>query len=288
MNILIDASFTMAKSIWKGELSFGLVSIPVSLVSVEEKNDLRFHLLDSKTKSRVRYQRVSEETGKEVPWNDIVKGYEYEKDSYIIVDEQAFAKASPDLFKSIDIDEFVDLKDIDNLYYSKPYYLQPESKNKKAYVLLREALKNMNKVGVAKVIIRTKESLSLIIPHDHALLLYLIHFADEIREEDEINVPKDDIKTYKIATKEIKMAESLIKDMSTKWKPEKYHNDYRETMQKWLDQQMAKQVKGRKKAPRTAANDSVVDFISLLKESMNKKNTKSKPEKKSTVRKKTS
>lgn len=263
----------MAKSIWKGELSFGLVSIPVSLVSVEEKNELRFHLLDSKTKARVRYQRVSEETGKEIPWDDIVKGYEYDKDSYIIVDEQAFAKASPDLFKSIDIDEFVDLKDIDNLYYSKPYYLQPESKNKKAYVLLRESLKNMNKVGVAKVIIRTKESLSLIIPHEHALLLYLIHFSDEIREEHEVNVPTDDVKAYKIAPQEIKMAETLIKQMSTKWKPEKYHNEYRETMQKWLDQQMAKELKSSKKSPRRVSrnNEAVVDFISLLKESMNKK-----------------
>ncbi len=171
----------MAKSIWKGEISFGLVSIPVSLVAVEEKNDLRFHLLDSKSKSRVRYQRVSEETGKEVPWDQVVKGYEYDKDSYIIVDEQAIEKASPALFKSVDIEEFVDLDEIDNLYYSKPYYLQPESKNKKAYVLLREALKKTNKVGVAKVRIRTKESLSIIIPHDHSLLLYLIHFADEIR-----------------------------------------------------------------------------------------------------------
>ena len=237
----------MAKSIWKGDISFGLVSIPVSLVSVEENNDLKFHLLDSKTNSRVRYQRVNEDTGKEVPWEHIVKGWEYEKGSYIIVDESAFQKASPEVFKSINIDEFVDLKEIDNLYYSKPYYLQPESKNKKAYVLLREALKNTNKVGVAKVIIRTKESLSLIIPHEHALLLYLIHFADEIREEDEVNVPRDELKTYKVADKEMKMAEALIKDMTNAWKPEKYHNEYRETMQKWLDKETEKLKKSGKK-----------------------------------------
>ncbi|MDP3267890.1 MAG: Ku protein [Legionella sp.] len=261
----------MARSIWKGELSFGLVSIPVSLVSVEEKNELHFHLLDVKTKSRVRYQRVSEETGKEVEWNNIVKGFEYAKDSYIIVDEKEFEKASPDIFKTIDIDEFVDLKDIDNLYYSKPYYLQPESKNKKAYVLLREALKNTGKVGVAKVIIRTKESLSLIIPHDHALLLYLIHFADEIREEEAINVPKEDIKTYHITSKELKMAESLIKEMATKWKPEKYHNEYKETLEQWLEQQIKKQTKSGKKArPVVKGNESVVDFITLLKNSMGK------------------
>ncbi|MBA2652665.1 MAG: Ku protein [Tatlockia sp.] len=268
----------MAKSIWKGEISFGLVSIPVSLVSVEEKNDLRFHLLDSKSKSRVRYQRVSEETGKQVPWDQVVKGYEYEKDSYIIVDEQAIEKATPSLFKSVDIEEFVDIDEIDNLYYSKPYYLQPESKNKKAYVLLREALKKTNKVGVAKVMIRTRESLSLIIPHDHALLLYLVHFANEIRGEDEVNVPKEDLKAYKIGDKELKMAEALIKDMATKWKPEKYENLYRETMQKWLNQQIAKETKSTKKAGKSIlkGKDSVVDFVSLLKASMKDKKTRQK------------
>ncbi|MBA4697137.1 MAG: Ku protein [Legionella sp.] len=263
----------MAKSIWKGEISFGLVSIPVSLVSTEEKNDLKFHLLDAKTKARVRYQRINEETGKEIPWNDIVKGWEYDKDSYIIVDETSFEKASPELFKSINIDEFVDLKEIDNLYYSKAYYLQSESKNKKAYVLLREALKKTNKVGVAKVIIRTKESLSLIIPHDNALLLYLIHFADEVREESEVNVPKEDVKTYKVDEKELKMAESLINEMTTTWKPEKYHNEYREIMQKWLDNEVAKASKSSKKRSRTGtkSHDSVIDFVSLLKASLKKK-----------------
>ncbi|CAM4376899.1 MAG: Non-homologous end joining protein Ku [Legionella sp.] len=263
----------MAKSIWKGEISFGLVSIPVSLVSVEENNDLKFHLLDSTTNSRVRYQRVNEDTGKEVPWENIVKGWEYEKGSYIIVNEGAFQKESPDVFQSINIEEFVDLKEIDNLYYSKPYYLQPESKNKKAYVLIREALKNTNKVGVAKVIIRTKESLSLVIPHDHALLLYLIHFADEIREEEEVNVPREELKVYKVTDKEIKMAEALIKDMSTAWNPEKYHNEYRETMQKWLDKETAKLKKSGKIVSKAAtqSRDSVVDFIALLKESMGKK-----------------
>ncbi|WED42675.1 Ku protein [Legionella cardiaca] len=265
----------MAKSIWKGEISFGLVSIPVSLISTEENNDLHFHLLDSKTKSRVRYQRVSEETGKEVAWSDVVKGYEYDKDSYIIVDEKAFEKASPDLFKTIDIEEFVDLDEIDTLYFTKPYYLVPESKNKKAYVLLREVLKKTNKVGVAKAIIRTKESLSLILPHENALLLYLIHFSDEIRQEDELNVPREDLKTYKVSEKELKMATELVNDMTNKWKPEKYHNEYRETLQKWLDQQTAKESKASKKAKHVVkAEDSVIDFISLLKESMNKKELK--------------
>ncbi|MFC3908560.1 Ku protein [Legionella dresdenensis] len=271
----------MARSIWEGEISFGLVSIPVSLVSVEEKNDIHFHLLDAKTRSRVKYQRVSEETGKEVPWADIVKGYEYDKDSYIIVDESSFEKASPELFKTIEIDEFVDMKEIDSLYYVKPYYLVPESKNKKAYVLLREALKKTRKVGVAKVIIRKKESLSLILPHENALLLYLVHFSDEIRQEDEISLPKDPAKAYKIADKELKMAEALINEMSTKWQPEKYHNEYRDALREWLDQQVEKKAKKSPQKTKSSVNEgSVVDFISLLKESMKK----NKPAPKKTVR----
>lgn len=261
----------MARSIWSGDISFGLVSIPVSLVSIEENKDIHFHLLNSKTQARVHYKRVDEQSGKEVLWNEIVKGYEYDKGCYILVNEQAFEKASPEVFKTIDIEEFVDFDEIDSLYYSKPYYLVPEGKNKKAYVLLREALKKTNKVGVAKTILRTKEYLSLILPHNYALLLYLVHFTDEIRSEEELNIPKDEIKNYKISAKEIIMAESLIKDMSSTWQPQKYHNEYREALQKWLEQQITRLDKTGKKAPKAAKRpDAVVDFISLLKESMRK------------------
>jgi DNA end-binding protein Ku len=271
----------MARAIWKGDISFGLVNIPVSLISTEENHELHFHLLNSKTKSRVRYLRVDEETGKEVPWTQIVKGFEYDKGNYIIVNEDAFEKASPEIFKTIDIEEFVELKEIDNLYYSKPYYLVPEGKNKKAYVLLREALTKTNKVGVAKTIIRTKEYLSLILPHKNTLLVYLIHFKDEIRSEEEINVPKEPLKTYKITTKEIKMAVNLIKDMSAKWEPEKYHNEYRETLQKWLDQQIESLAKSGKQITKTApkGHDAVVDFVSLLKKSMKKSKSLTKGKK---------
>lgn len=262
----------MAKALWKGEISFGLVSIPVSLVSTEESNTIHFHLLDAQSKSRVRYQRVNESTGKIVPWTNIVKGYEYEKGHYLVVDEAAFEKKSPELFKTIDIEEFVDFKEIDSLYYDKPYYLIPESKNKKSYVLLREALQKSNKVGVAKVIIRTKESLSLLVPHGHALLLYLVHFKEELREEAEINIPREPIKAYKVSNAEITMAMNLIEDMAAKWEPEKYHNDYQEAMKEWLAQQAAKTTKKTSKEVQKSAG-SVVDFISLLKASMKKTHT---------------
>jgi len=136
---------------------------------------------------------VDEVTGKEVPWEEIVKGYEVDKDHYILVDEEAIEKATPEVFKTIDIEEFVDFAGIDILYFSKPYYLIPESKNKKSYVLLREALSQSNKVGVAKVMIRSKESLTLIVPHQHALVLYLVHYHDEVRTEEDLKVPKESI-----------------------------------------------------------------------------------------------
>lgn len=265
----------MVRSIWKGDISFGLVTIPVSLVSTEENNDIHFHLLNAKTHARVRYMRVDEGTGKEVPWNQIVKGYEYDKDNYLIVDEEQFEKASPELYKTIDIDEFIDCQEIDSLYYNKPYYLIPEGKNKKSYVLLREALKNTNKAGVSRVMLRTREYLSIIVPHKQALILYLMHFKDEIRTESELNIPSDNLKDYRISAKEITMAESLIKDMSASWKPEKYHNEYRETLQKWLDKQTAALAKKGKKVTKSpVSKEAVVDFVSLLKKSMKHKSRK--------------
>lgn len=216
-----------------------------------------------------------------MPWEQIVKGYEYDKDSYIVVDESAFEKASPDVFKSIEIEEFVDIAEVDTLYFNKPYFMLPDSKNKKAYVLLREALKKSKKVGIARVMLRTKEYLSLIFPHDDALILNLLHFKESIRDETELGFPKDDLKTYKISDREMKMALSLIKDMDAKWEPEKYHDDYTESLKKWLDKKTNEALKGStKKSARTRHRDDVVDFITLLKQSMKKKPSKALPSKK--------
>ncbi|KTC92860.1 MULTISPECIES: Ku protein [Legionella] len=264
------------RAIWKGDISFGLVTIPVQIIPVEEKNELHFHLLDSRDNARVRYKRVNSETDKEVPWEKIVKGYEYDKGNYIVIDEKAFENASPELYKSIDIEEFVDLDEVDNLYFDKPYYVVPDSKNQKAYVLLREALKKTGKVGVAKVIIRIKEYLSFVMAHDNSLVLYLIHFDEEIRKEDDLKLPNGSLKNYKVSDREMKMAVGLIEDLSGKWEPEKYHDEYSEAMTKWLDKKTAEIEKqaGKKKATSRRAPDDVVDFISLLKKSMGKKGKK--------------
>lgn len=265
------------RAIWKGDISFGLVTIPIQIIPVEEKNELHFHLLDSRDNARVHYKRVNSKTDKEVPWEKIVKGYEYDKGNYIVIDEKAFENASPELYKSIDIEEFVDLNEIDNLYFDKPYYVIPDSKNQKAYVLLREALRKTGKVGVAKVIIRTKEYLSFVMAHDNSLVLYLLHFDEDLRKEDDLKLPDESLKNYKISDREMKMAVNLIKDLSGKWEPEKYHDEYREAMTKWLDQKTAEIEKqtARKKPAHRRTPDDVVDFISLLKKSMGKKGKKS-------------
>lgn len=262
----------MPRPIWKGDISFGMVSIPISMLPVEENNDIRFHLLDSRDKSRIRYQRINATTGKEVTWENIVKGYEFDKDNYLVVNEDAFEKASPEIFKSIDIEEFVDFAEIDSLFFDKPYYITPASKNTKAYVLLRESLKKTHKVGVAKVIIRTKEYLSLILPHEHSLLLYLIHFAEDLRDEQELNLPRENLKSYKISDREMSMAVDLIKSMTNQWQPEKYHNEYRETLIKWIEKKTAYATgTAKSRSSKIRKNDDVVDFISLLKKSMKKK-----------------
>lgn len=266
----------MARSVWSGYISFGLVAIPVSAFPVERKSDLHFHLLDSRDHARVRYERVNSETGKDVPWNEIVKAYEFEKDNYVIVDEKELQKANPKPFKSIDIEEFVELKNIDYFYFDKPYYLLPDSDNKKAYVLLREALKKTNKVGVAKVVIRQKDYLSLILPHNHALVLYLIHFKQEIRNENELSFPTERLSDYKITSREVKMAEDLIKEMSTRWEPEKYHDEYREILMQWIEKKIPSQSKAKKRQKSVHKSDDVIDFMTLLKNSMQAKQVKKK------------
>lgn len=266
----------MSKTLWKGYLSFGLVAIPVGITAIDKKKDLHFHLLDARDESRISYKRINSESGKEVPWDKIVKGYEYEKDHYVILNESDFERASPEAYKSIDIEEFVDISEIDSLYFDKPYYLVPNSKNKKAYVLLREVLKKTNKVGVAKVIIRTKEYLSLIVPHHDALIINLIRFKQEIVDEETLNVPHENLKSYKISEREMKMATDLVKEMSAKWKPEKYHDDYQEKLMTWIENKIKSGKKVQAKAPRRAKKaEEIIDFMTLLKNSMKKKKSSS-------------
>ena len=180
----------MARAIWKGSISFGLVNIPIALYPATRREELKFRLLRKTDLSPVNYKRVAEKDGKEVSWDQIVKGYEYEKGKYVVLQEEDFQRVDLEATQTVDIQDFVDLEEIDPMFFYKPYYLEPQKGGDKAYALLRDALKDTNKVGVAKVVIKTRQYLAGVKPEDGALVLELMHFADELADPEKLHVPK--------------------------------------------------------------------------------------------------
>jgi DNA end-binding protein Ku len=260
----------MARPIWKGSISFGLVNIPVTLYSGEERKDLNFKLLDSRDKARVRYERVNEETGEEVPWDEVVKAYEYNDGDYVLVDEEEMENISVEATQTVDIENFVNRDEINPVYFEKPYYLVPSKKGQKGYVLLRQALYSAAKVGIAKVVIRTRQYLAALMPQDDALILNLLRFQHELRSIEDFDIPHGDLDEYKVKKKEIEMAESLVNNLTTEWNPEQYHDDYRQALKKYLEE---KAEKGEEKVKPSQAKKStekgrVIDMMDLLKESV--------------------
>jgi DNA end-binding protein Ku len=202
------------RTIWKGSISFGLVNIPVGLYSATRSaNQVKFRMLRKSDLSPIRYKRVAESDEKEVAWEDIVKGYEYEKDQFVVLTEKDFERVKIESTQTVDIKEFVKLEEIDPMFFDEPYYLAPEKGGDKAYTLLRDALENSGQVGIAKVVIKTREHLAAVKPLGKALVLELMHFADELVDANELKLPSNG----KIGQKELKMAESLIEGMSGKW-----------------------------------------------------------------------
>jgi len=266
----------MARPIWTGTLSFGLLNIPVKLMTGERRVDLHFRMLDSRNKAPIRYERVNEETGEEVPWKEIVKAFEYDKGSYVVIEEADIAAASPDNKESVDIDTFVDADSIGAEFYEKPYILEPGKKAEKGYVLLREVLKRSGKVGIGRVVIRTREYLAAVMPHGEALLLMILRYAQELIDPADYKLPEGGLAKWKISPREIDMAEQLIKSMSSQWKPDSYKDDFRQRLHKVIEQRVKskKVVRGKDtdeaKLPENAATN-VIDFAELLKRSLSKK-----------------
>jgi DNA end-binding protein Ku len=269
----------MARPIWNGTISFGLLNIPVQLFSGERSVDLHLRMLDGRTKQPIRYERVNSETGEEVPWKDIVKAFEYSKGSYVVIDEKDVKSAHPEATETVEIEAFVEHDSIDSRYFSKPYYLVPAKKAEKGYVLLRETLKKTRKIGIAKVVIRTRQYLAAVMPQENALLLNLMRFPQEIVESEDFAIPGDAPSKYRIAPKEIDMAESLVDSMSTKWNPKDYKDDFREKLRDVIDKQIAakggKIIKPEKAKAIPGATTNVVDFMSLLQKSLQEGKRKS-------------
>jgi len=254
----------MAHAIWNGTINFGLVTIPVKLFTAVRENELHFNQLHTKDKGRIRYQRVCEVCGKEVPWDDIVKGYEYEKGDYVILSDEDLKQANVEATQSIDIVQFVDLDEIDPMYYEKPYYLEPEKKGRHAYALLRDALAKSNKVGIARVVIRTREHLAALKPNGDALVLEIMHFADELVEVGDYNIP--DRKEAPPAN-EMKAAQMLIGTMSAPFEPDEFRDKYRDDVLEMIEARAKGQPQKRaaKKAP---APSKVVNLMDVLQRSL--------------------
>jgi DNA end-binding protein Ku len=261
-----------SRAIWKGSIDFGLVNIPVRLYSAENSNRLSFDLLDKRDFSRIRYRRVNETTGKEVPWDDIIKGYEYKKGEYVALSDADFARANVEATQTISITDFVDASAVSPLYYDKPYYLEPLKNGQRAYVLLREVLHDTGKVGIAKVVIRSREHLAMVLAEGPALILELLRFPDELRDASRLDLPKAASKGTATSAQEIKMAERLVESMVGKWQPEKYHDDYRDDLMKIIDQKVesgkTKVVENTMPAAPRAQRGKVIDIMHLLRESV--------------------
>jgi DNA end-binding protein Ku len=256
----------MARAIWKGSISFGLVNIPIALYPATKREDLSFRLLRKSDLSPVNYKRVAEKDGKEVPWNEIVKGYEYEKGKYVVLKEEDFQRVDLEATQTVEIKDFVDLEEIDPMFFYKPYYLEPQKGGDKAYALLRDSLEREKKVGIAKVVIKTRQYLAGVKPEDGALVLELMHFADELADTEKLRIPK---KT-EVGKRELNMATALIDSMSSKWDPEKYKDDYREALMEVIEEKVeagGKEIEGKpRKAPKPT---KVIDLVKVLQQSLN-------------------
>ncbi|PYL23552.1 MAG: Ku protein [Verrucomicrobia bacterium] len=263
----------MARAIWKGSISFGLVNIPIALYPATRREELKFRLLRKTDLSPVNYKRVAETDGKEVPWDQIVKGYEYEKGKYIVLKDEDFQRVDVEATQTVDIQDFVELDEIDPIFFYKPYYLEPQKGGDKAYALLRDALKDSKKVGVAKVVIKTREYLAGVKPEDGALVLELMHFADELANTSKLHIPKK----VEIGKREITMAKSLIDSMSSKWNPEKYKDDYRKALMEVIEEKVEAGGKEIEEKPKKAPKPTkVIDLVSVLQKSLEETGAKRK------------
>ena len=265
----------MARPIWTGTLSFGLLNVPVSLMSGERKVDLHFRMLDSRDKNPIRFERVNAETGEEVPWKDIVKAFEYSKGSYVTVEKEDIASAAPESHESVEVEAFVDVGSIDLRYYEKPYILVPGKKAEKGYVLLRETLRSSKKIGIARVVIRTREYLCAVMPEGDALVLMLLRYPQELVDPNDYKLPTGKASAYRITPKEMEMAKQLISSMSGKWSPDGYHDEFRERLQAIIQKRVKSKGNLAEVVESSAGADeettNVVDFMSLLQKSLESK-----------------
>jgi DNA end-binding protein Ku len=274
----------MARGLWKGAISFGLVNVPVELYSAKKRAaELDMTMLDKRDLSPVGYRRVNKSTGKEVPWDEVIKGYEYKDDKYVVLSPEDFRRANPEAAKTVDIQAFVELSAIAPQFFDTPYYLKPGKRGEKAYALLRETMKKAGKAGIATVVIRTKQYLAAVVPEDEVLVLNTLRFADELKDPSELEIP-----SAKVTSKELDMAMRLVEDMADEWKPRQYKDTFREDLMKRIQAKVKAGETEEITAPdkserRPEKGGEVIDLMSLLKKSVEHK-AKPKPAKRAARR----
>jgi DNA end-binding protein Ku len=253
----------MARAMWKGSLAFGLVNIPIELYSATRDHRPKFRLLHAKDEAPVRYERVCQSEGKPVGWADLVKGYEYAKGQFVVITKDDFKTAALEKTKTIDILDFVDPAEIDERYFETPYYLQPAKGADRAYALLREAIRESGQIGIAKVILRDAQHLAAVEAIGDAIVLTMMRFADELADLGDFRFPKAE----GIRPAEMKMARQLIDNLSAKWNPGKYTDEYRDNLMKVIQSKL----KGRKpklQERETPQSADVVDLMARLRASL--------------------
>lgn len=253
----------MARALWKGSLSFGLVSIPIEIHTAVRDRGPRFHLLRRTDKSRIQFQRVAEKDGEVVEWEDIVKGYEYEKGRFIVLTREDFESAAVNQDRTIDILDFVEANEVDDRYFDKPYYLLPAQGGKQAYALLRKVIEDSGRIGIAKLVMREKQHLAAIETIRDALVLSTMRFSDDLVKENEYEFPKDE----KVRPQDVKLARMLVDEFSGKWDPSKYTDDYRRNIMAIVE---ARRTHGKPEleVQQAEASGQVVDLMERLQRSL--------------------
>jgi len=251
-------------SIWKGSLSFGLVSIPVEMRTAVQEDHIAFRQLHEDDLAPIKYERVSSSSGETVPWNEIVKGYEYEKGKFVIITDEDFKTAAVESSKTLEIVDFVKEDEIDPRYFETPYFLVPSKGGEKAYALLREAIRKTGSVGIGKIIIRQKQHLAGIKVVDNALVLEIMRFANELIDTDTLHLPDSSL----VRPQELQMAEQLVNSLAESFDPTKYTDEYRANLMRVIHAKLKGKKVNLKPEPEAARDTQVIDLMTRLRESL--------------------
>lgn len=273
----------MPRTLWKGAISFGLVNIPVGLYSAEKRNSFDLTMLDRRSMKPVGFKRYNKETGEDVPWDDIVKGYEYEKDRYVVLTDEDFKRANVEATQTVDILSFVEREEIGPMYFETPYYLAPDKRGHKGYALLRETLNQSGKIGIANVVIRTRQYVAALIPYKDIILMNTLRYSTELRGTDDLDVPASNLKEVGVTPREVEMARKLVEGMSARWKPDEhrdtYHADLLALIEKRVREGRTEMVTEPSPEERKRpGKGEVIDLMALLKKSVEAKGHVRRPQ----------